>query len=164
MPLLFLLFLLVPVVEMYVLIRVGAWIGAWPTIGLVVLTAAIGVSLLRQQGLATLSRGLRRMDAGQLPAQEMLEGLVLAVGGALLLTPGFVTDAFGFACLLPVTRRALVRLAIARGSARVATFHGRSGTFEAGPGDPFRRPDMRRGPDGGHIIEGEFERDDRPDP
>lgn len=171
MRLLFLLFLLVPVVEMYVLIRVGGWIGAWPTIGLVVLTAAIGVSLLRQQGLSTLSRGLRRMDAGELPAQEMLEGLFLAVGGALLLTPGFVTDAGGFACLLPPTRRALVRLLLARGMVSV---RGPGGDpFGRGPfdADPFHNgpsgqgrpgPEVRRRRDGTHVIEGDYEREDDP--
>ncbi|MEE4381040.1 MAG: FxsA family protein, partial [Pseudomonadales bacterium] len=185
------LFLLVPVVEMYVLIRVGSWIGAWPTIGLVVLTAAIGVSLLRQQGLSTLSRGLRRMDAGELPAQEMLEGLFLAVGGALLLTPGFVTDAAGFACLLPPTRRGLVRLLVARGMVSVRgaggdpfgrgpfgpgpSGQGPFGPGPSGPGpfgaDPFRSgasgqgrpgPEVRRRRDGTHVIEGEYEREDDP--
>ncbi|MEE4299679.1 MAG: FxsA family protein, partial [Pseudomonadales bacterium] len=113
---LFLAFLLTPIVEMYLLIKVGGWIGALPTIGLVALTAMIGVALLRQQGFATLLRGQQRLAAGELPAQEMMEGFALAVGGALLLTPGFVTDGFGFALLLPFTRRALVHWLMKRGS------------------------------------------------
>lgn len=158
MRLLFLLFLVMPIVEMYVLIRVGQWIGAWPTIGLVALTAVIGVSLLRQQGFSTLMRVRRKLDAGELPAQEMLEGIVLAVGGALLLTPGFVTDAFGFACLLPATRRGLVRAMLRRGVVQMAGVHA-SGGF--GPESASGAgPEVRRTRDGHNVIEGEWERRD----
>jgi len=93
---------------MWLLIKVGGLIGALPTIGLVFLTAMIGLSLLRQQGFSTLARARGRMSGGELPAQEMVEGLFLAVGGALLLTPGFVTDALGFACLIPGIRQVII--------------------------------------------------------
>ena len=88
MPLL-MLFVIMPVVEMWVLVEVGSEIGALTTIGLVLLTAMLGLALLRQQGVSTLMRANQRMQSGQLPAQEMVEGIFLAVGGALLLTPGF---------------------------------------------------------------------------
>jgi UPF0716 protein FxsA len=159
---LFLLFLLTPIIEMYLLIRVGQWIGAWPTIGLVLLTAMIGVGLLRQQGFSTLLRGRQRLDAGELPAQEMVEGLILAVGGALLLTPGFATDALGFCCLLPPTRRAMVRALLRRGVTSMGpggeSFHYSAG-WSSGPG---RDPRVRRGRDGTHVIDGEYERRDPP--
>lgn len=106
MPLL--LFMLIPIVEMWILIEVGGWIGALPTIGLVVLTATIGLSLLKQQGLSTLLRARRKMDEGAIPASELVSGVMIAVGGALLLTPGFVTDALGFALLIPQTRKWLL--------------------------------------------------------
>ena len=106
MPLL--LFMLIPIVEMWILIEVGGWIGALPTIGLVVLTATIGLSLLKQQGLSTLLRARRKMDEGAIPASELVSGVMIAVGGALLLTPGFVTDAVGFALLIPQTRQWLL--------------------------------------------------------
>lgn len=106
MPLL--LFMLIPFFEMWILIEVGGWIGALPTIGLVVLTAAIGLSLLKQQGLSTLMRARRKMDEGAIPASELVSGVMIAVGGALLLTPGFVTDALGFALLIPQTRKWLL--------------------------------------------------------
>ncbi len=105
MRLLFLLFILMPIAEMWLLIEVGSAIGALPTIGLVFLTAAIGFALLRKQGFETLRRGNWKLEQGQLPAREMAEGLMLAVSGALLLTPGFVTDAIGFAGLTPAFRR-----------------------------------------------------------
>ena len=103
------LFFVVPLVEVYFLIKVGSVIGAGWTIFLVVLTAVIGVNLLRHQGFSTLMRAHRVMDQGQIPAMEMLEGIVLAVGGALLITPGFFTDALGFFCLIPYTRREFIR-------------------------------------------------------
>ena len=106
MPLL--LFMLIPIIEMWILIEVGGWIGALPTIGLVVLTATIGLSLLKQQGLSTLLRARRKMDEGAIPASELVSGVMIAVGGALLLTPGFVTDALGFALLIPQTRKWLL--------------------------------------------------------
>lgn len=89
---------------MYLLIEVAGYIDAWPTIFLVMLTAIIGVALLKKQGLATLTRGLARMNAGEVPAREMAEGILLAVAGALLLTPGFITDFVGFVLLFPPSR------------------------------------------------------------
>ncbi len=112
--LLLLVFFITPIVEMYLLITVAGYIDAWPTIALVMLTAVIGVALLKRQGLATLTRGVSRMNAGEVPAQEMAEGILLAVAGALLLTPGFVTDAVGFVLLFPPSRQALVVLLLKR--------------------------------------------------
>ena len=106
MPLI--IFMLVPIVEMWILIEVGGWIGTLPTIALVVLTATLGLSLLKRQGLSTLMRARRKMDEGSIPASELVSGVMIAVGGALLLTPGFVTDAIGFALLIPQTRQWLL--------------------------------------------------------
>ena len=103
MPL-FLLFIFVPLIEIYLLIKVGGIIGAFPTVLVVVSTAIAGTWLLKQQGLATLMRFQTSAAQGRMPAQEMAEGLALAFGGALLLTPGFVTDIIGFLCLIPFTR------------------------------------------------------------
>lgn len=112
--LLFSLFILVPVIEMIVLIRVGSVIGAFSTIGLVLLTAMIGITLLRHQGLSTLMRAQAKMQEGTLPAKEMIEGIFLAVGGALLLTPGFITDGIGLCCLLPGIRHVLIAFGLRR--------------------------------------------------
>lgn len=105
---LFILFLLVPLVEIFFLIQVGQVIGAGWTIFLVVATAVIGAFLLRLQGFQTLHRAQRTMQQGQLPATEMLEGLCLLVSGALLLTPGFVTDTMGFLLLMPPVRQLMI--------------------------------------------------------
>ena len=121
---------------MYILIEVGGIIGAWPTIGLVVLTAVIGVGLIRAQGFATLMRGMARLNAGEVPATEMVEGVMLALAGALMLTPGFVTDTAGFVLLTPSLRRRLAAELLRR---FVST--GQMNTGEAG-----------------HTIEGRFRR------
>ncbi len=108
-------FIVVPVIEMVILIEVGGLIGALPTVALVVLTAVIGVALLKHEGMETLARVQNRLSVGELPATELLEGVMLIVGGALLLTPGFVTDSIGFVCLIPYFRRPLAQLMIRKG-------------------------------------------------
>ncbi len=135
---LLIIFIVLPILEMWVLISVGSKIGALPTIGLVLLTAIIGLGLLRQQGFTTLMRARQRMDAGEVPAQEMAEGLCLAVGGALLLTPGFITDTIGFFCLIPGLRRKLVKGVLHLLGARVvysASYQHQQGPFYDG-GNP----------------------------
>ena len=114
MKLLMLAFVVTPVVEMYLLLEIGAYLGAWMTIGLVILTAVVGLSLLRQEGFRTLSRGLKQVGNRQLPAHEIVEGVLLAIAGALLLTPGFVTDGLGFMMLVPVFRRTFAEHVVKR--------------------------------------------------
>lgn len=107
MSILFLCFILVPIIEMYILIQVGSLIGGLYTIGLVLLTALIGVTLLKRQGLSTFITAQQKMNTGQMPVKEIAEGLMLAIAGALLLTPGFVTDSVGFILLTPFLRQYL---------------------------------------------------------
>jgi UPF0716 protein FxsA len=113
-PPLLLLFLFVPLLEIWLLIKVGSLIGALPTVALVVLTAVIGAALARYQGLATLQRLQSTLARGEAPAIEMVEGVILLLGALLLLTPGFFTDALGFACLIPPLRRRLAWWALQR--------------------------------------------------
>ena len=113
-PILAILFLVVPLFEIYLLIQVGGVIGAGWTVFLVVLTAVIGVWLLRIQGISTLMRAQQRLQDNEMPAQEMLEGMGLVVAGALLLTPGFFTDTVGFLLLFPPTRIWLVGRIVSR--------------------------------------------------
>jgi len=105
-------FIVLPILEMYVLISVGSNIGAFNTILLVLLTALIGLALLRVQGFRTLINARNKLGMAQLPAEEIITGIFLAIGGALLLTPGFITDLFGLLCLVPVTRRFLLKIAL----------------------------------------------------
>jgi UPF0716 protein FxsA len=109
---LFLVVLIIPFAEIYLLIQVGAIIGAFPTILLVVFTAVLGAWLLKQQGFATFQRFQENLAQGVIPAYEMVEGPIILVGGALLLTPGFITDIIGFACLIPQSRRKIAQYVI----------------------------------------------------
>jgi UPF0716 protein FxsA len=108
MPLLlFLLFLVVPLVELYVIIQVGQEIGALPTIGLLVLSSIVGTALMRSQGRAVWRRFGATVAAGRVPAREVLDGVLVIVGGALLLAPGFITDVLGILLLAPPSRAAI---------------------------------------------------------
>ncbi|MCZ6803229.1 MAG: FxsA family protein [Proteobacteria bacterium] len=106
---LFILFLTIPLIEIMILIEIGRIVGAGYTIILVIGTAALGAALLRNQGLSTLAKVQSNMNQGNLPATEMIEGLMLLIAGALLLTPGFFTDIFGFLVLIPALRQRIAQ-------------------------------------------------------
>lgn len=139
---LFFALLSVPLLEIYLLISLGRVIGAGATVLVVVVTAILGAWLLRLQGMQTLSRVQAASQAGQIPAVELVEGLILLVSGVLLLTPGFFTDAIGFLTLVPVLRAQLARLFL---RSMVAKAHVNV------------RPQS-----GPHTIEGSFRTEDEP--
>ena len=97
-------FIVMPLIEIAVLIQVGGWLGLWPTLGLIILTAIVGTWMLRQQGFAVLARAQDQLQKGAAPLGEVFEGFCLVIAGALLLTPGFVTDAIGGSLLIPPVR------------------------------------------------------------
>jgi UPF0716 protein FxsA len=131
--LLFAVFLLVPMVEIYLLIKVGSLIGAGWTVFLVVFTAVLGAWLVRAQGVSTFGRVQAMLNRGELPAVEMFEGLFILVAGALLLTPGFFTDAVGFAFLVPPLRRLAITAMLRRGIIHTGGPGGRHGRGPRGP-------------------------------
>jgi UPF0716 protein FxsA len=104
-----LLFIFLPMVELYLLIMLGSRIGAMPTIGLIVLTGVLGASLARQQGLSVLAKIQKEISSGKPPTTELVEGALIVVGGIVLLTPGILTDIFGFSLLIPPIRKALCK-------------------------------------------------------
>jgi UPF0716 protein FxsA len=114
-----LLFIVVPIVEIYVIIQVGQAIGALWTIALLVADSILGSVLMRAQGRAAWGRFNQAIAAGRVPAREVLDGVLVVFGGALLLTPGFVTDVFGLAFLLPPTRALIRRLLVRRFAGRI---------------------------------------------
>ncbi|WP_205697497.1 FxsA family protein [Conexibacter sp. SYSU D00693] len=137
MPLLLvLLFIVVPIAELYVLLQVGQEIGVLPTIALLIADSILGSMLMRSQGRAAWRAFNAAVRAGRPPAREVLDGALVIFGGALLLTPGFLTDVLGLLLLLPPTR-AVIRRTLVRSLARRVTF---------GIGVPPRRPS--RGPGG----------------
>lgn len=107
-----LLFVGIPLTELYFLIKVGAQIGAFPTIFLTIFTALLGGWMVRLQGFSTLLRVREAMERGEMPAIEMLEGAILLICGVLLLLPGFITDIVGFIFLIPPVRRWLLTVGL----------------------------------------------------
>lgn len=151
-----LLFIAIPLIELYFIIVVGESIGAFWTVMLVILTALVGVTLLRIQGMSTLMRAQRNMSQGQIPAMEMMEGIALAVAGVLLITPGFITDFIGFLCLVPASRRAIIHYLMKK-----ATLHTSFSGFQSTHQD-FQQ-DIHHGEKDrkhGRTIEGEYKRED----
>jgi UPF0716 protein FxsA len=139
---LFLVVLIIPFAEIYLLIQVGSIIGAFPTILLVVFTAVLGAWLLRQQGFATFQRFQESLAQGVIPAYEMVEGPIILVGGALLLTPGFITDIIGFACLIPQLRRKIAQFVIENYLVKAQSYGQQTNATE------------------NNVLEGEFRKED----
>lgn len=112
MPILVVLFIVVPLIELFVIIQVGSWIGVLPTVGLVLLTGLLGAALANSQGRAAWRRFNAALADGRMPGREIFDGAMVIFGGALLLTPGFITDIVGILLLLPPSR-VFVRRALA---------------------------------------------------
>lgn len=152
MRFLFIFFIAVPLGEMLLLFEVSDRIGSLTTLALVVATAVIGVQILKRQGFATLTRANQKLQSGQLPAQEIVEGMLLAAAGALLLTPGFITDTIGFVLLTgPLRRRiagSVVRSGMVKGMGGSAS--GASFSHFSSGGGPQGRPG------GSNIYEGDY--------
>ena len=135
---LLLLFVLIPIIELYLLLQLGARIGFMPTLGLIVLTGALGATLARQQGLSALAKIQNELKSGRPPAMEMVEGALIVVGGIVLLTPGILTDLFGFALMIPKFRKSFAeRLKCGFGSSFVRTL---TSGFQA-HGSNFKKKD-----------------------
>ena len=151
-------FIVVPIVEIYVLIRVGTWIGLWPTIALLLLDGFAGAWLLKREGRKTWAAFNGALRAGRFPGKEVADGALVIVGGTLLLTPGFVTDIVGALFLLPPTRSIARRLLmrVARGRFGILGVLGESSTR--------RPPSADEDILDGSVIDGETirRRDDPP--
>ena len=108
---LFLIFTIVPVIELTLLIKVGSYIGAINTILVVILTAAIGAYMVKMEGIGIMYRIQKNMQEGIFPGDDLISGMMILVAGALLLTPGFFTDIIGFVMLVPVSREFIKKIA-----------------------------------------------------
>lgn len=170
-----LFFVVVPLLELVLLIRIGEWVGLWPTLGLVVTTGVVGAALARAEGLRVLYQFQRELASGKLPGQALLDGISVLIGGAFLLTPGILTDLTGFALLFPVTRRWIqkgvrrrLERGLERGTIRVVTMgpggfgfgastgmHSRPGRGGAGgsEADDAPRDEARLDPSKGIVVE-----------
>jgi UPF0716 protein FxsA len=154
---LMLICLALPLLELVVLVKLGQAIGFWNTVLILLVMAVLGGLLLHRQGWKALQQAQTSMMEGQPPVGPMLDGMLLATAGALLLAPGLITDVFAFLLLIPPVRRMVANRLL-----------GRARDSGDRPGDPFERRDGAGRPDSGSanagpVIEGEFERlDERP--
>ena len=146
MPIFFILFICVPIIEIWGILTVGSWIGGWSTIAIIILTALAGSALLKREGVQTLMRARCKLDSGQAPVHEILEGVLLAIAGALLLTPGFFTDFVGIFLLIPLGRS----LVIKQLSKRISFAHSGASMYQANHNSSSNDS----------ILEGEFRRED----
>ncbi len=150
----FLIFILIPFVEISVFISVGGEIGLFNTLALSLLTAIIGGSIFRYQGLKTFHQAMYSMNRAELPVKELFDGFCLVIAAAMLVTPGFVTDTLGFLLLVPVFRDALRRFVSRHMKVDV---HG--GSFYHGQGNhPYSPSDKYQDRKNGGAIEGEYEK------
>lgn len=161
---LFFAFLLLPVLEIYVILQVGELIGGWPTVALLLAESLLGAWIIRQEGRRAWRALKETFGGGGMPDRELADAGLVLVGGALLLTPGFVTDVFGFLFVLPFTRPLVRRLLSRYVARRVSTgrrrgglrFGDLGGVFGPGPGQPPGEPEA-----GPRVVRGEVVEDDR---
>jgi UPF0716 protein FxsA len=158
-----LLFLLFPVLELFVLVRVGMSVGFFWTFLMVLATSVLGFFVMRLAGFATALRARESLTRGELPAREMLEGLMVAVGGGLLLLPGFISDVLGVVCLLPITRRVLVDKLRKRAEDQAMRQRAFADDLQtpANPGPAYRPGAIHQPTRNPDVIEGEFEHRDK---
>jgi UPF0716 protein FxsA len=115
------LFILVPLLELYILIKIGGYLGAFQTVALVVFTALLGIAIVRLQGLRTLQKIRQSLSQGIVPAEELVDGVLIFIGGILLIIPGVLTDLFALVLLIPYTRTIFKRWLRRRFDRMIAT-------------------------------------------
>lgn len=151
---LFILFAILPIAEIALLVNVGEQIGGWNTVAIVIVTAFIGAYLVRQQGISTLMQAQAKMQSGVMPGQEMAEGLLLVIAGVLLVTPGFITDALGFALSLPFTRPLIAKSLLKKMTVNVVS--GQAGNSSYSQTTYSNRTQWQETQQDGDVIEGEY--------
>ncbi|MCE9680934.1 FxsA family protein [Halomonas alkalisoli] len=160
MPFLF-IFTLFALLDFVILFSVGSNIGLLTTLALVLGTGFVGLYLIRREGTAALARAQQRMEQGELPSSELLTGAALIFGGALLLAPGFLSDALGFLCVIPGARRVLARL-LAIANLRLQVLASRRGGRRHGQADDWQQARGEQAGKEGPRRAGQDDGDDRP--
>lgn len=162
---LFAIFIVVPLLELYVLIEVGSAIGALPTILLTILTAALGAFLMKHQGVQVVKQAQLSLSRGEMPQQQVVEGMLVFIGGAVLLLPGLVTDLIGFLLLIPPIRAALAKRWLSKrvkaGAGYQAYVHTEWTVRDAESGRISYTHTSYQKNDAPDVIEGEVLTDDR---
>jgi UPF0716 protein FxsA len=138
-------FLLVPMIEIALFIAVGGWIGLWPTLALVILSAVLGTSIMRSQGAHAMRRLQTSFEDLRDPTEPLAHGAMILIAGVMLVVPGFFTDTVGLLLLIPQVREAVYAYAARRIEMREVQYGASHASYQ------------RRSPDGGEVIDGEFE-------
>ncbi|WP_163932204.1 FxsA family protein [Paraferrimonas sp. SM1919] len=157
--LLFLLFVIMPILEISVLLQVGEALGGLNTILLIILTALLGANLVRNEGLKTFMKVRSQLQAGTAPAQELVEAVMLAVAGVLLVTPGFITDFIGLVMLTPLTRKPIAWYFLSKINITMSNSFSTHGSFHS-HGQFGQNPFEQQSKKDGDVIEGEYSRKD----
>ncbi|MEG3765584.1 FxsA family protein [Alteromonas sp. 14N.309.X.WAT.G.H12] len=152
MRILFLLFAILPIIEIALLVKVGGIIGGWNTIGIVILTAFIGAYFVRREGIQTLQTAQMKMQRGEMPGKEMVDGLMLAVAGVLMVTPGLITDTLGILLVLPGTRHVIAQFVSKNMQLRVVTATSSQQGSPFSGADPF----AQKRDENGDVYEGQY--------
>jgi UPF0716 protein FxsA len=155
-PVLFVVFVVLPIAEIALLIAVGHVIGLGWTVLLLLLSAVVGSWLVRREGRRAWNAFSTALAAGRPPAREVADGALVLTGGVLMVVPGFLTDVIGLLCLLPPTRSFMRRLLTARLTRRMLGTSVRTVRSRRGPGRPYDPPGPA--PSGTRVIDGEVER------
>jgi UPF0716 protein FxsA len=165
--LLFVLFIIIPIIEITVIMQVGELLGLWPTVAIVILSAWLGAKYVRLQGLTTLQSVQTKMAQGEMPSGEIVTGLMLLVAGVLLVTPGFVTDIFGLSLLIPSVRIAIANYV--QKNMKVNQFAAGATFTQGGTGNVYQHEAQAQAftqeskpisHQQGEALEGEFQRKD----
>ncbi|QJR80773.1 FxsA family protein [Alteromonas pelagimontana] len=154
MRVLFLLFAILPIIEIALLVQVGDMIGGWNTIAIVILTAFAGAYFVRREGFNTIQTAQQKMQRNEIPGRELVEGLMLVIAGVLLVTPGFVTDFLGLLLVVPISRHLIAAQVAKRMALRVinpASFTQQGSSSD--DANPFRQATRD---ENGDIIEGQY--------
>lgn len=159
MPWLPVLFIVIPFTELMILLKVGAAWGVFPTLALIITTAMVGYQLFKRQGLATWQRVNQKLSQGELPSKEMADGIVILLAGALMITPGLITDSIGLFCLIPVTRKLILTVIMRRFKDKVTVYSAHSyHTTNTSQESSNNRPPN----DSGRTFEGDYQEQDKP--
>jgi UPF0716 protein FxsA len=171
---LFLIFVAVPLMELALLIKVGNWLGFWPTFGIIILTAVAGTAVLHAQGMKTMQRAMADMQQGATPVQSVVDGSFILLAGVLLVSPGLITDCLGLLLLIPPVRGLVSRWSVQRflssANVRTSTYTESTQSWSTGQRGPDERPSKvnerweanqkRHQPSAGTVIDGDYVRID----
>lgn len=162
MPWLPVLFIVIPFTELMILLKVGEAWGVFPTLALIITTAMVGYQLFKRQGVATWQRVNQKLAQGELPSKEMADGIVILLAGALMITPGLITDSIGLFCLIPVTRKLVLSVIMRRFKDKVTIYSAHSYHSSDTNNESQHSSNNAASNGSGRTFEGDYQEEDKP--